>query len=104
MALQLDYVLTISSEPKTVYVKIEQANSIAKKEVINEETNEIAETLKTYMRVNFYNSEADRRADKNPIEPKSFVFENSAISSLETAYNLLKTHSDFENAIDILEE
>lgn len=103
MALQIDYILSISTEPKTVYAKIEQANTIAKKEIINEETSEIAETLKTYIRVNFYNSQTDRLASKNPIEQKSFVFENQAVSSLATAYNLLKTHSNFTEATDILE-
>ena len=104
MAIQLDYILSISSEPKTVYAKIDYANTIAKKEVINEETGEIAETLKTYMSVSFYNSKDDRLADKKPIDRIPFVFENQAISSLETAYNLLKTDSKFTSAVDILED
>jgi len=101
MALQLDYVLNISSEPKNVYVKIEQANTIVKKEIIDEDTGELAETLKTYMRVSFYNSQTDRIAEKNPIERKSFIFENQAISSLASSYTLLKTHADFTEAIDV---
>jgi hypothetical protein len=104
MALQLDYVLSISNEPKTVYAKIEQAITIIKKEIINDETAEIAETLKTNMLVSFYNSKEDREAEKNPIDRIPFTFENQATSSLETAYNLLKTHADFVNAVDILEE
>lgn len=103
MALQVDYVLSISTEPKTVYAKIDYANTIAKKEVINEDTGEIAETLKTYMSVSFYNSQADRIANKNPIDKIPFVFENQSTSSLASAYILLKTHADFSSAIDILE-
>lgn len=101
MALQLDYVLSISNEPKTVYAKIIQANTIVKKEVIDDETGEIAETLKTIINISFYNSKSDRDAEKNPIEQKQFTFENAYISNLESAYILLKTHNDFTNAIDI---
>jgi len=101
MALKLDYILRISTEEKEVYAKIEQAQTIAKKEIINEDTGEMAETLKTYMRVNLYNSQDDRDANKNPIQQESFIFASSAISSLETAYNLLKTHDKFTNAIDV---
>lgn len=101
MALQLDYLLNISTEPKNVYAKIEQAITIVKKEIVNEETGEIAETLKTNIRVNFFNSQADRLADKLPIDQKPFVFENQAVASLEEAYNLLKTHNEFTNAIDV---
>jgi hypothetical protein len=101
MALQLNYILSISTEPKEVYAKIEYANTIAKKEIINDETGEVAETLKTYMRVSFYNSKADRLAEKKPIDRLPFVFENKAVSSLETAYNLLKTLPEFSGALDV---
>jgi len=104
MALQLDYVLSISIEAKNVYAKIEQAITVTKKEIINEETNEIAETLKTCIRVIFYNSKTDRDNNKNPIESKSFLFNDAYILSLQSAYNLLKTHPEFNVATDILEE